>query len=1300
MTAFQRPNLEDMAAVDKIRPKDCIRRFLAKKYNSISDLQKDNNKSDVYYDKEMDDTPYSILKKYEKQRKQMTADTFLEFLEENLIQKHDCNTNLAKELAKTLIEGKKQVSEGEYALLEIVSEYSEVKEPRDLTEMRVQYYVRKNSNWVRDDSISEEAFVDMQTLFCNMENKCYKNQTNAQCETTERASKSLKHTSNDRIISELDKRLSMTVEDMEAEIDAAIEKYRKSYYSTSIVRELARYKQNNDALNLIKKHDDEDKIVSPHIQTRDMILSLTDFVKQQQDIIWFVETYCRDAMVNELHEDDAWLYCMETNTKLLPHFMYVLANAFIKTNIDTYQLLLEKMCSNATLSDDGDYLIDTATGYPIKKRDFVAEDEYDDAGFKITSHSIIEKDLGTIIAETLAKKDRIFDNATDQMVYNVFSAISNVAGVPIENIEDFTLRVSLELIRNPTVIMEEDKYKQRAAKLEKDTGKTSVAYPIYKNQAIISIVAGVFLVSVQCVIPTIKTRKTFPGCVKSFTGYPLAGGVEDVSGLKYVACLINGIKHDEDPWKSIMKLNAALIATRIKDVLDKHIIKRTDVNDLYVAKREYLLLNPDEVIPSEHSIEKWRRFLPPVVEFSVISDLHNVASGFKSDLLETLKRGHSDQFSQLGVVQSKLHRYTFGIIEQIYNIVKSKTSLLKTSGGVPFLENACCNESSQTTHPLSYFEMTNPVIKQYVKITDELSRIQNEIRMVTKPGILYNEPFTGIVRPELPILETEKDIYHAVIHYAKFDRDIVLPENLRNITGEKPAGYKSTWSLEEKIEYLKRHGKQYDRHTLVQMMEQVRLNNIVAVSSSEKHLPVVQLTAFLETMELHNSEVIPAPLRELLLAAIHAYRPKEMKKEGTVKEIVQLRKYLAKTNENMLKEIINLNRGSFIKTYGGLDSRELKNLQDFMANIHVWEMDVPDAGYNGIYTVAQFIKNSVESLVKVYPSMIINDASYTTVHKHWGLSGFHSSDISKILKKYLEGLNAFKGDQTLTPFLQEIQQRTLDLHLLLQHIPMETPIEKGENTYFELFDKKTLYYLHVYCWYSVLYEYMNLANDDDLIHIDVQTKRRNRRDELSESFEPTNSISSAFSTSSDEVDEAQSELYDVEIRAGEKEDFQKRICSLMVAMLRINQQNKKTLDKPYSEIARKVRRSKEEEKKIITEYFKNMQKDERKVEDLLKQFHQGRWNVGIQKGIFQYDKQVYDNERNAGLSRLEQDLVGDEMPEFEQNDVEVADLEQDQNAENEEFYDREANDIGHFGDDYMDGNYYGDEGDNDFAYDD
>uniref|UniRef100_A0A6C0HHB1 Uncharacterized protein n=1 Tax=viral metagenome TaxID=1070528 RepID=A0A6C0HHB1_9ZZZZ len=1309
LKAFEFPTLEDMSAVDKIRPKDCSRRFLAKKYTSISDLQKDNNKEDVFYDKEMDDTPYHILKKYVKQKGKMTAETFVEFLAENLVQKHDCNTSLSKELAKTLIAGSKKVVDGEYAALEIPIEIPEGKKLNDLTNAELMglgfdgrlysknnYYVRKNSNWVRDDSISDEAFLDTQSLFCNIDAKCYKNNVSKQCDTTERAELGVKRSSNERLVSEMNKRMSFTVEELEAELEQTINKQKKSVYRNSVLREMYIYKQNTTALNIANQGGIiEEKVVSPNASVLDMILSLNDFVRQQKDILWFVEEYCRTPLPSE---DQSWMYCKETNTKLMPYFLFLLAEEFV--NGGDYQYLLDKMCANAELSDDGDYYVDKDTGFPLKKRDFVDEDEYDDAGFKITSHAILEKDLGTIVSEALAKKFRVFDNETDQMAYNVFMAIVNASGVPSENIEEFTLRVSLELIRNPAIILDEEKYKQRAAKQEKETGKTPIAYPIYKNQSIISIVAGVLLVAIQCVIPSIKTRKTFPGCVKSFSGYPLAGGIEDVSGLKYIACLINGIKFDEEPWKSIMKLSAPLIATRIRDALEKHILKRSDVNDLYVKKREYLLIAPDEAVPEEHSIEKWRGFLPPVVEFSVISNLHNVASDFKSHLIETLKRGHKDQFSLLGVATSRISMHTYGIIEQIYNIVKTKSSILTTSGGVPFLENACCNNRNKPTHPMLYFIGENPTIRQYVSIANELSKLTNEIRIATAASILYHEPSTIIVRTEIPTTETEKNIYAAVIHYAKFDREKPVPAGLVNICGEKPAGYRYTWSLDEKIEYLKKHGKRYDQHTLKRLMEYIRMQNLVHIPPGEPFNQVVKLVGFLESMDLNNSEVIPGPLRELMLAAIHAYKPKEVKKDGSVKEIVQLRKYLAKTNEQMLKEIINMNRGSFIKSYGNLSSRELANLQTFMSNIHVWNMDTEDAGYNGIYTVSQFIKNSVEAMSKVYPSIIMNNASYNVVHKHWGLSKFHESDISRILNKYLEGLNKFKGDKTLRLFLRAVQKKTVDIHLLLQHIPMETPISKNDTTYFELFDKKTIYYLHVYCWYSVLYEYMNLASDGDLLNIDIEETKRDRRKQNADLSDPSNSLSSIFSSSSEEVEEAQAELYQVEIRAGEKEDLQKRVCEMMVAFLRIDEHNKKTLDKSYSEIAKRVRRSKDEEKKEITDYLKNMQKDERKVEDLLKQLHQGRWNVGIQKGVFIYDKSAYDNAHTAAVLRFEQDLVLDETLEPVQEDVGVEQLDQEQNAENDEFYDNEANDIAQYGDDYLDGNYYGEDGDDDFAYDD
>jgi hypothetical protein len=1314
LKAFEFPTIDDMSAADKIRPKSCVRRFLTKKYHSVSELQKDNNKDDVFYDKEMDDTPYHILKKYEKQKGKMTSETFVEFLAENLVQKHDCNTNLSQELAQTLILGKKKVVDGEYAILEVPADIPKNVDINKLnaTELidldldgrfykTTTYYVRKNNNWVRDDTISEEAFLDTQTLFCNIEPNCYKNTSNNQCDTLERTKMGIQHMSNERYISEMNNRLSITVEEMETELEKSINKYKKAVYHKSILREMYIYKQNTTALNISNRGEAiEEKTISPYANIFDMILSLNDFVRQQKDLVWFGYNYCREPLPVE---EQSWLYCKETNIKLMPYFLYLLAKEFVEGG--DYKFLLDKMCANAELSDDGDFYVDKDTGFPLKKRDFVNEDEYDDEGFKVVTNAILEKDLGTMVSEALAKKVRVFDNATDQMVYNVFMAIVNASGIPPENIEEFVMRVSLELIRNPSVIMEEEKYKQRAAKTEKETGKTPLVYPIYKNQAILSIIAGVLLISIQCVIPSIKTRKTFPGCVKSFTGYPLAGGIEDVSGLKYIACLINSIKYDEEPWKSIMKLSAPVIATRIRDVLDKHILKRSDVNDLYVKKREYLLLASDEEIPKEHSIEKWSGFLPPVVEFSVISHLHNVASDFKSHLLETIKKGHKDQFAQLGVVSSRLSLHTYGIIEQIYNIVKSKNSLLTTSGKVPFLENACCNEREKPTHPLSYFENENPVIKQYVTITDELANMANEIRILTKPGILYHEPNTAMIRVEIPTTETERNIYSAVIHYAKFDREQPVPEGLLNICGEVPAGYRGSWTIDEKIEYLKKHGKRYEQNTLSQMMEYIRTQNVVHIFPGEPVNPGLKMAGFLESMDQTNSEVIPAPLRELLLAALKVYKPKEMKKDGTVKEIVQLRKYLAKTNEQMLAEIININRGSFIKSYGNLNSRELRNLQGFMSNIHIWNIDTEESGYDGIYTISQFIKSSIEAMTKIYPSMIMNNASNTTVHNHWGLSNNHKSDIAKNISKYLNGLNKFKKDKTLNLFLREIQKKTLDLYLFLEHIPMETPISKNESTYFELFDKKTLYYLHIYCWYSVLYEYMSLASDDDLLNIDIEETKKDRRVKNTDLSNPANALTSIFgSLSSDElsedVDAAQADLYEVEIRAGDKADLQKRVCEMMLTFLKIDEENKRALDKPYSEITKRVRRSKDEEKKAITDYLKNMEKDERKVEDLLKQLHLGRWNVGIQKGVFIYDKSVYDNDRVDAIVRFQQDIDANEVGEPMQEDIEVDDLEREQNAENDEFYDREAMDIGHFGDDYMDGNYYGEDGDDDFAYDD
>ena len=87
-----------------------------------------------------------------------------------------------------------------------------------------------------------------------------------------------------------------------------------------------------------------------------------------------------------------------------------------------------------------------------------------------------------------------------------------------------------------------------------------------------------------------------------------------------------------------------------------------------------------------------------------------------------------------------------------------------------------------------------------------------------------------------------------------------------------------------------------------------------------------------------------------------------------------------------------------------------------------------------------------------------------------------------------------------------------------------------------------------------------------------------------------------------------------------------RICSLLFAYLNIETQTKDLIDTTYEDIMKKVNRAKESEKERIFSYFDNMKPERRKVEDTLKKYKLGRWNIGLQKSIFQYDKKTYNQD--------------------------------------------------------------------------
>ena len=205
MEVLAKPLLDDVDQLEKIKPTDCSKRYLAKKYISIGDLQADNNKDELYYDAELDDTPYTLLDKYKEKQKELSPDLFKKFLMETLIHKHDVSEENADDIASILIAGKKPVVDGEYAIVEIKPTLDNEALLEQLTEeekddiagvqdirKKTYYYKRVKSTWVRDNDINEDSFIDTNALFCNIAEDCKKNDTNNRASETRTPPKRIK----------------------------------------------------------------------------------------------------------------------------------------------------------------------------------------------------------------------------------------------------------------------------------------------------------------------------------------------------------------------------------------------------------------------------------------------------------------------------------------------------------------------------------------------------------------------------------------------------------------------------------------------------------------------------------------------------------------------------------------------------------------------------------------------------------------------------------------------------------------------------------------------------------------------------------------------------------------------------------------------------------------------------------------------------------------------------------------------------------------------------------------------------
>lgn len=1301
MDIINEPIVDDMTDVERVKSVDCTTRFLAKKYTNVKDLQKDNNADSIYVDKEFDDTPYEILEKYKGEQQKLSPDVFVEFLIENLIQRHGSTKEQAPALAKTIIAKKREVVDGNYAILEIKphlkegideskmtdAELESVKAEADIRK-KTQYYRRLKNNWIVDTEVEQTSFVDTRSLFCNISKDCYYNNKNKICDTPENARIRMKMTTQNEMIKEFDKRYQISVDEFEKELEIKLAYDIKILKRNNMLREIRALKPNNLAHELGKLAKAEDIITSPHVELRELILGQDDFIKKQTDICQFVKKYGRAPMVEQLNESPHWFYCVDTNVKLFPISIYELATTFVSGG--NYRKKQDEIAAKlGVMSDDGDSIVDKESGYVIRKIDFSEEEGFDESGYRITSHAILEKDLG----ETLMPKTQpVYDNELTEMIHNIASTLTTRVNVPIDNMEPFILRVSNELIDK--YMLTDSAYARRSEAMVKKAGKKLGPYANYRHETIIMIVSSVVFIGIQTAIPSFSVSRVFPGCVKSFSGYPMSG-IEDVTGIQYMSCVVNKVKSSIKPWDSLQKLNVDKINARIKDVIENYIMKRSDIEEMYTTKRQFLVLNPDISIPDEHNISKWHHFMPPVTPYTVVNTLRPISGDFKTELLETIKKGSASQNDMISLLTSRINAFGYGVVELVNKIIKDKDMLLQTSSQVPFLENACCNESLDLTKPMVYFNEQDNNIKVLLQKVRAMINFKQTIHGITYCPSFFHNASTRLIRPDVPTGRLEENIYAAIIYYCNFDKKLPIPDDLTSICSEKPPQYKSTWSILEKMEFMKRSGKQYNVDTLNQLMTIVNQRNIVPLEYDKPVNVVHGLQEFIEHLDRVDSTVFDERLRTHLRSVVNEYNPKQMHDTASAAHD-NLTDYLITCNQRMYRKIME-----FFDDYGNMSNAEYAHVRDFLANISRWAADNRRSGKentydNGLYIVTQYIQNLIVMFSKVYPELLINNASaYKYIPQHWGLADDHINDIETFLNKYHSKMETFRGDVTIIRILQEVSAQLVDMNLFIKSIPVQTDIqreivnEKGEKqviSFYSLFGKETLYLLFTHCLYTLLCEYINISDEPNIVRAENQEAKMKRRQHNTAAMDVPANMSAIAST---QADDDSNVLTEVEIYTdNENLDLKTKVASLLHAYLQVEMNNKKETNYAYADVMKKVNMAKEREKKGFTDYLGKMSPEARKAEELLKKYRLGKWNVGQQRGLVYYDKETYTRERGEMLAQLTDDVAGNVHDAVNEMRREIYDIEKEDEADANNVEDMEAMNINGLGDDYADGVYY------------
>jgi hypothetical protein len=1265
-------NKLDEAITEDEKDNKCINIVISKQYKTLEEIAADNDKL-TYFDKKYDDTMYGILDDYQKEQIAMEPAAFNEFLIQKLISKNKIRPDDAPYMAETLITGMKRVVDGDFAIL------------YDLAQDKLLYFKRVHNKWQPDKTIDEKTITSNQSLLCDFQKDCTEvdKKYKAICETQDMNKRDVTENALKEIINQFDKKYDMSKEKL-------LELLTKNYdYDISIIEKLKNihhvrlFKYNAEQFKLGVGNDDFEKdiVASPYVKLRDLILGQPNITNKNNYIVRFAIRFTREPNPEESTTEDGlhWRYCIKTGVKLLPSFMYKLAVCWTE-NPNNYLRVVDEIIKDCgKKSDDGDSWVDEYSGYIIRAIDPDIDEGYEE-GYKVKTREVMEQDLGDALLNASGKPAiKKYTTPETKMMSNIVSALAEQMGIFIEDQKEFIIKIASEMMQGGALVSEED-HKMRVEEAAKK-GKKLPPYLSVYNSTILYLTLGAYLIGVQTAIPSIKTRRTFPGCVRSFTGYPFEGS-GDLSSLQYLSCVAYKLRNETHPWSALMRMKESVISEKIKAFIDTYYISNSDVMQKFKDKLEYVLVNPEEGIPSEYALNKWTQFLPPLIPFK-LKPITNISEDFKKECLRNFKSGATCQREKILIIKSKIIFFSLALQECIQKVVDRKRLLLTNSAKEPFLENACCSERGGIS-TIKYFIEEEPEILVYNKIVKDLTNIIEDIDAVTKAPMFFCRENSKNIYAPLSDQYNDETIYRAFILYCKFNSIVPISPELDAICGGKPERFSKSDSISEKIRKLKQEGKNYNNESLLRLLQYIDRKNIVNINIDSPIVTQIQkMRNILEEMDRDDdNELVPKALRQNINNALDTF---DIAVTEDTEEMRTLKNYLARVNAEMNNEIYN-----FISKNSGITKRKLVDVKVLLNTVMKWGTCSEDARKDSIsdesmYNNIQFVKNYIHQFLDVFPETIINKVDFqnaVSLPKYWNLSQKHNSDIKNIISEYYKTLRPFYDDKIVKNILRKTAEITKNLLNLTQDTPYMTDINyKGNKTY-SVFDKRTSELLFENYFLQTLHVYKRLAEDKEMLVMDS----------------PEDSDEAEIALTIENMEEEELHLSSKTaptLLLGNIKDMKIRISKLMVAFLTIMSNHKDIVDLSYDKIMEVVFKSKEREKDTFTDRLQSMTDEERDADTILKINKLGVWSKGLQKGLTTYVKEAYDEERDymEKIAEIETTLRKNKGVTDENVDQFLEDYME--NADAIEAIDREENDIGWFAGDDAGEDYFGAEQDGD-----